>query len=430
MKLSEFRNNIESQKTGENGIKLNSKARELELILNLIKKINSSLILEDVLYSVLINAIKLTNSERGFIVLKNDTGQLKFKLGLDVNGNKLSNHFFNISTTVVEDVFLTGESKFIEGAQSDKDNHPSKSILRLALQTIFCSPLKAENQKIGVIYVDSKSLSNINLKETIYMFEILAGQAALAIRNAKLYEELKIAKREAEESDKLKTAFLSQMSHEIRTPLNTMLNYNTLLYDEFHDKIDEELNFVFSGMKNSGNRIIRTLDNVLNMSLLHSGDYEINPQAINIANLLEELIRDFKGLAESKDLVFNFNNKVKHTIVIADDYTLNLLFQNLIDNAIKFTSKGFVEVNITKNKFSSLIIEIIDSGKGISKDYLKDLFKIFSQEEIGYSRKFEGCGLGLALAKEFAKLNKCKIEVESKQSKGSKFTVVFDKKVI
>jgi len=428
MKLSEFRENIESQKSSGDG-KLNSKIRELELILNLIKKINSSLILEDVLYSVLINAIKLTNSERGFIVLKNDTGHLKFKLGLDSDGNKLSDHFFNISTTVVEDVFLTGESKFIEGAQSDTDNHPSKSILRLALQTIFCSPLKAENQKIGVIYVDSKSLSNINLKETIYMFEILAGQAAIAIRNAKLYEELRIAKMEAEESDKLKTAFLSQMSHEIRTPLNTMLNYNTLLYDEFHDKIDEELNFVFSGMKNSGNRIIRTLDNVLNMSLLHSGDYEINPQAINVASLIEKLIRDFKGLAKSKGLDFNFINKVKHTIVIADDYTLTLLFQNLIDNAIKFTSEGFVEINITNNKSLNLVVEVIDSGKGISKNYLKNLFKIFSQEEIGYSRKFEGCGLGLALVKEFAKLNKCKLEVESKQSEGSKFTVVFDKKV-
>src|SRR5690606_21468964 len=133
------------------------------------------------------NAIKLTSSERGFIVLKNSDGKLEYKLGLDSSGNNLPEELFNISNTVVEDVFNTGQSKFIEGAQSDTNNDPSKSILRLEVQTILCSPLIAEGKKIGVIYVDSKHLHKIKVREITDTFEILAGQAATAIRNAQLY---------------------------------------------------------------------------------------------------------------------------------------------------------------------------------------------------------------------------------------------------
>ncbi len=427
MKLSELKENLYRNSVGKDTKELTSRVRELELILGLLKKINGSLVLEDVLYSVLINAIKLANAERGFIVLKNKEGGLDFELGLDAKGNILPEHFFNISTTVVEDVFLTGQSRFIEGAQGDNDNHPSKSILRLALQTILCSPLIVENKKVGVIYVDSKVLSKININEITNMFEILASQAAVAIHNAAMYEELKKAKKDAEASDRLKSAFLSQMSHEIRTPLNTMLNYNALLREEFKDKVSEEMSFIFSGMDNSGNRIIRTLDNVLNMSLLLSGKFEIVPKALNLEKIISKILIELRSLADSKNLKIEFINNIDYPILIGDEYTLTMLFQNLIDNAIKFTSEGFVKIEISKTKSSKIKVEVEDSGTGISEDYLDNLFTIFSQEEIGYTRKYEGTGLGLALVKEFSKLNNCKVDVVSTKNVGTKFTVTFDK---
>ncbi len=427
MKLSELRKNISSKGLNSDA-EVNKKVQHLDLILDLLKKINSSLVLDDVLRSVLKYSIKLTNSERGFIVLENENKELKYRLGLDSEGRELPEHFFNISTTVVEDVFLSGRSRFIEGAQSDVDSHPSKSILRLALQTIFCSPLIADNKKIGVIYVDSKSLNNVNLKEVTSMFEILASQAAIAIRNAKLHEELKKAKTEAEESDKLKSAFLSQISHEVRTPLNTIFNYNSILKDMFYEKVEDEYKFIFSSMQSAGERIIRTLDNVVNMSLLDSGEFSISKTTINLEKLLKKLIKEFETFAQSKNIELKFENKVKHCIVLADEYTINLLFQNLIDNAIKFTDSGHVNVTIKKNRTAHLTVVVEDTGKGISKEYLEDLFEVFSQEEIGYTRRYEGAGLGLAIVNEFAKLNDCKIEVKSKVGKGSKFTVIFEKK--
>ena len=188
MKFSEFKKNIDNIDKGQAGLdETSEKIRNLEVILDIVKTINSTLILEDVLQLVLNNAIRLTNSDRGFIVLRNSAEELEYKLGLDAEGNNLPEGMFNISTTVVKDVFNVGQSKFIEGAQSDTEYDSSKSILRLELQTILCSPLITENKKIGVIYVDSKHLHKVKAREITGTFEILAGQAATAIRNAQLY---------------------------------------------------------------------------------------------------------------------------------------------------------------------------------------------------------------------------------------------------
>jgi len=189
MKFSEFKKNIDSGlKNTLDESESSERVKNLEAILNIVNTINRSLILEDVLELVLKNAIRLTNSERGFIVLQNQNDKLEFKLGLDAENNSLQENLFEVSNTVVQDVFTNGQSLFIEGAQSDAAFDTSKSILKLDLQTILCSPLITSNKKIGVIYVDSKHLQKIKVREITGTFEILAGQAATAIRNAQLYD--------------------------------------------------------------------------------------------------------------------------------------------------------------------------------------------------------------------------------------------------
>ena len=187
MKFSELKNKIDEAQKSSIKTDESERVKNLEVILDIVKSINRTLIIEDVLELVLKNAIKLTNSERGFIVLNNQSGSLEYKLGLDSQSNSLSENLFNVSTTVVKDVFETGQSKFIESAQSDTNYDSSKSILRLELQTILCSPLITDEKKIGVIYVDSRQLHKIKIREITDTFEILAGQAATAIRNAQLY---------------------------------------------------------------------------------------------------------------------------------------------------------------------------------------------------------------------------------------------------
>lgn len=245
MKFSEFKKNIDAGlKTSLIEEESTERTKNLEIILNIINSINRSLVLEDVLELVLKNAIRLTNSERGFIVLKSPTGKLEFKLGLDSNNKELPEELFQVSSSVVEDVFYNGQSRFIEGAQSDAMFVPSKSIVRLDLQTILCSPLITDGQKIGVIYVDSKRLHKIKEKDITNTFEILAGQAASAIRNAQLYNAQITANKALQEANEQlvkaeRKALKSSIDSEIGQSLQSLVHLALLEGESLYRMIDD-----------------------------------------------------------------------------------------------------------------------------------------------------------------------------------------------
>ncbi len=242
-------------------------------------------------------------------------------------------------------------------------------------------------------------------------------------------EAIRKAKEEAEKSDRLKSEFLAQMSHEIRSPINTILSFAGLIKEELYNSTPDEMKISFVGIENAGKRIIRTIDLILNMSEIQIGTYEPYYRQINIfKDVLEKLYLEFKTNASNKGLELNLINKVSYSevYIIGDEYTIVQIFENLVNNAVKYTSKGFISIILDyhANK-KDLIVEIKDSGIGISEEYLPSLFKPFGQEEQGYTRRYEGNGLGLALVKKYCEINKLDIEVESIKGKGSTFRVIF-----
>jgi signal transduction histidine kinase len=114
-------------------------------------------------------------------------------------------------------------------------------------------------------------------------------------------------------------------------------------------------------------------------------------------------------------------------MIMLDKYTVIQIFQNIIDNAIKYTKKGFVRIVIEDDRYNRLLVLVEDSGIGMSQEYIKDIFVPFSQEDIGRRREYEGNGLGLALAKKYCEINNATLKVESKKNTGSVFTVVFSR---
>jgi PAS domain S-box-containing protein len=241
------------------------------------------------------------------------------------------------------------------------------------------------------------------------------------------------AKTKAEESEKLKSEFLAQMSHEIRTPINTILSFSSLISDELHNIVSDDLKSSFDIMGNAGKRIIRTIDLILNMSEIQAGTYEVIFNKINLFSMvLNPLVNEYRPVASVKgiDLVINVSGD-EDAEIFGDEYTVNEIFSNLIDNAIKYTEKGYVKIYGKQSEDeSSYSIIVEDSGIGISKEYIPSLFNPFSQEERGYTRKYEGNGLGLALVKKYCELNNAEISVVSNKDIGSKFTVSFFKKRI
>lgn len=235
------------------------------------------------------------------------------------------------------------------------------------------------------------------------------------------------AKEDAEKSDRLKSEFLAQMSHEIRTPISTMLNFVSLIKMQIESAMDEELESCFGSIDLASKRVIRTIDMILNMSEIQTGTYENKPVKLNLnSDIFENLGREFSGFALSKGLKLIIDKPDQELNIIADEYSVMQIFANLIDNAIKYTKEGSVRVKFAENK-RKLTVLISDTGIGISSEYIPHLFDAFSQEEQGYTRNFEGNGLGLALVKKYCEMNNAEIGVKSTKGKGTTFKVEFYK---
>lgn len=228
-------------------------------------------------------------------------------------------------------------------------------------------------------------------------------------------------------ADRLKDEFLAQISHEIRTPLNIMLSYSQLMKSELDGQVTDSIENSFAAIESAGNRIIRTVDLILNMSELQTGTYEACPMKFDLVdNVLSYEFANHYRFAKSKNLSFELNVQTENTKVKADEYSMHQIFNHLIDNAIKYTKNGYVKIDVRTDDKDRTIVEISDSGIGISEEFLPKLFMPFAQEEQGYTRTYEGNGLGLALVKKFAEINNLTVQVVSKKKVGSKFTVKFN----
>ena len=256
----------------------------------------------------------------------------------------------------------------------------------------------------------------------------LIGVAKDVTDRKRTEKELIEAKERAEQSDRLKSEFLAQMSHEIRTPINVMIGNVDYLKDAFGEEMDSDAKDCFEGIDLSAKRIIRTIDLILNIAELQTVGYE--PQFVKIdlkSKILSKLYSEHQLSAKQKGLELTYICKEKNTEIIADEYSVVQIFANLIDNAIKYTKKGKIEILLSKNTVGNNVVEIKDTGIGISEEFQAKLFEPFVQEDQGFKRNFEGNGLGLALVKNYCDINKAVIEVESEKNVGSTFRVTFVK---
>lgn len=401
MKFSEFKKNIDS------GLKASldseiapEKTKNLEVILNILNSINRSLILEDVLELVLKNAIRLTNSERGFIVLKTSNGRLEFKLGLDVNGKELPESLFQISNSVVEDVFYNGQSRFIEGAQSDVSLESSKSILRLDLQTILCSPLITDGNKIGVIYVDSKHLHKIKEKDLTNTFEILAGQAAAAIRNAQLYQNqitVNAALQEANsqliqaERKALKSGIDSEIGQSLQGLVHLALLENESLL-RLLDKLKKDSedsniakdNLVYDRLKLKSKVAIDSIRSIQKYAqvLMETAIMNLNKDSGDLNKTIQSVIKYISPIKKYQFATFKtqLNNL---PLCNYDSEQIQHLLVHLFTNSVN--AKKDVTINIQSfadEKSIKVIIE--DNGPGIPIDLKKDLFTSYTPRKNSY----------------------------------------------
>ncbi|MCW3785633.1 response regulator [Plebeiibacterium sediminum] len=242
--------------------------------------------------------------------------------------------------------------------------------------------------------------------------------------NERQKHELEIAKKKAEESDRLKTEFIYNMSHEIRTPMNGIIGFSSLL--EKPEICESEKQKFIQIIKRSSIKLLQIIDNILAISELVTKQVKVENDCVHLNELCSELFAKFNPVAQNQNLKFSYKNEFsdhQDIIITTDKPKLYTILKNLLDNAFKFTTEGHIEFGY-KQFDSQLVIYIKDTGVGINKENLENIFERFSQEEKEISNKVDGLGLGLSIAQENALLINARILVESEKGKGSTFRLV------
>ncbi|WP_299526113.1 PAS domain S-box protein [uncultured Lutibacter sp.] len=267
---------------------------------------------------------------------------------------------------------------------------------------------------------------------TVFLEFVLLGKSRIIVSMNDITELIE-AKKKAEESDRLKTEFISNMSHEIRTPMNGIMGFSELLGDP--DLIDEKRKYFVQIIKNSGKQLLQIIDDIIEISKLGTKQVKVYEESVNLNDLLLELfsIFDSKAKENKTPLYLEKGLSDKQSIILTDRSKLNKIVSNLLENALKFTNVGSIEFGYKlKNNEESSIVEIYvkDTGIGIKPEDQKLIFERFIRANKEDSKKVKGLGLGLSIAKENSLLLGGEISVESIVGKGTTFFITIPYKPV
>jgi signal transduction histidine kinase/CheY-like chemotaxis protein len=284
-----------------------------------------------------------------------------------------------------------------------------------------CNDTKKKYAKLESSLLEEK----LNTKDTSYVTAEIQKREDLNNEIKRLKKSIVNAKIIAQDANMIKSGFLSNIHHEIRTPLNSILVFAELLEDALKD---EKLNSFANNIKTSGRELLSLVENIIELSTLQTTSFEINYNAVDVKSYIEAIVGQYAKKAEKKGLLLSLNidENVPESLMLDGEKVKDIL-DNLIDNAIKFTKKGEVEVNVVANNLNDanntvdLTIFVNDTGKGIEKENQDVIFEIFEKKGNNNSLEFEGTGLGLSINRKLAELMNGFLTLQSKVLGGSSF---------
>ncbi|MFH1215574.1 MAG: response regulator [Pseudomonadota bacterium] len=257
--------------------------------------------------------------------------------------------------------------------------------------------------------------------------ELEVARRTMMLRSKTLL--LERANKELQELDRLKSSFLANMSHELRTPMNSILGYTDLLLDRVDGEINEEQEKSLQKVENNAKHLLELINDILDMSKIESGKMELDINKTDLKDFMEYLAVFFQPALQAKNLYLKFNFVDNPPPVYIDKDKVRQIFNNLLSNALKFTSHGGITVHVKPSTLTGatgqlpLFVEICveDTGIGIQPEDMEKLFDKFTQINVSASRQYEGTGLGLSIARGLVVLHRGVIWAESEFGKGSRF---------
>lgn len=240
----------------------------------------------------------------------------------------------------------------------------------------------------------------------------------------KLELDLILAKDKAEEMDRLKTTFLANMSHELNTPMSGIIGFSELLLSEMDNPNHREMAKI---IHKSSKRLNETLNSILDLSKIESQNLQLKHNNFDIVSMIQECKFAFADNANKKGIKFSVTSNEPKILVYSDQNVIHKVLCNIIDNSIKYTEKGEVNVHLSESDDHALI-SVSDTGIGIPQESLDQIFEPFRQGSEGLNRKYEGMGLGLTITKKYIEVLGGKLKIESLKGSGTKVIIELPKK--
>ncbi len=352
----------------------------------------------------------------------------------------LASNKLHVGKGVTGWVAQTGESARLDDVGAD----PRYFAVRNAIGSELCVPLLLEDRVIGVVNVETARRCAYTAEDQTVL-EIVASQIAVALHNARLYDQVReyaasledrVAERtaalhdamqRAQAADRLKSAFLATMSHELRTPLNSILGFSGVLLQGLAGPLNDEQRKQLGMVQNSAQHLLALINDVLDISKIEAGQLEMTHAPFDLHSAIETALRTIAPLAQKKGLALRVSMDSSAAVIVSDRRRVEQILLNLLNNAVKFTERGFVHLQCKMTE-DAAVIAVEDSSIGIRAEDINRLFRPFQQIDSGLARRHDGTGLGLSICRSLAELLGGGITVSSTWGEGSTFTVTLPRR--
>jgi len=409
---------IASALAKERLLRENVRLRALIPLYELSKAFMSVTNLQELLQEVVQVGCQETGADRASLMLLSEDGEtLTIQAAIGLSEEVVKSTAPKLGEGIAGRVALQGEPLVL-----DSRSPPSEEFEKLMkldqISSAICIPLTVRNELIGVLNLSKLGDESPPFTTgSVQLTSVLAGQAAIAIKNAYLFEEIQQAYSDLKKLDKLKSEFINVASHELRTPLAIVLGYASLLEEQTTDTTRK---YVLPIIQNAL-RLRKLLTDMLNLRYLEAGEMDLELEPVQLSDVVDAVVGDLGFLADEKGEGVIIGIAQDLPSIWADRGKLHLIVSNLVSNAIKFTPEGG-EIEITAlMEEDQLRVAVRDTGVGIAGEEYDRIFDRFYQVEDSLTRRHSGLGLGLSIVKELVELHQGRVWVESQTGQGSTF---------